>query len=94
MLGGRLSHALEGMPKEVQSQSSFISFKDLPGEEMSKDKSLILVEISVQTLLQQRSKLSEPVLPFKNENSKWKKEEPLLFCFKECLEGTLPWKVE
>ncbi|XWS42575.1 hypothetical protein CRYUN_Cryun16bG0026100 [Craigia yunnanensis] len=75
ILGGRLSHALEGMPKEVQSQSSVISFKALPGKEMSKDKPLILAEISLQMLLQQRNKLSEAALPSKDENSKLKKEE-------------------
>ncbi|XP_022745077.1 putative lysine-specific demethylase JMJ16 isoform X2 [Durio zibethinus] len=78
MLGSRLSFTLEGIPKEVQSQPSVISFKDLPGEEMSKDKSLILAQISAQMLLHQRNKLSEAALPSKDPNSKLKKEELVL----------------
>ncbi|XWS64754.1 hypothetical protein CRYUN_Cryun05aG0030800 [Craigia yunnanensis] len=77
-LVSRLSHALEGIPKEVQSQPSVISFKDLPGEEMSKDKPLVLAQISAQMLLQQRNKLSVDALPSKDPNSKLKKEESVL----------------
>ncbi|XVE62732.1 hypothetical protein DITRI_Ditri06bG0142900 [Diplodiscus trichospermus] len=77
ILGGRLSHAFDGMSKEVQEQSSVISLKDLPGEDMSKEKPLSLAEISVQRLLQQRNKLSDAALPSKDENSKLKKEELL-----------------
>ncbi|XVE89996.1 hypothetical protein DITRI_Ditri20bG0041400 [Diplodiscus trichospermus] len=76
--GSRLSNAVEGIPKEVQSQPSIISFKGLPGEEMSKDKPLILAQISAQMLLQQRNKLSEVALPLKDPNIKLKKEESIL----------------
>ncbi|XVF06404.1 hypothetical protein REPUB_Repub06bG0045800 [Reevesia pubescens] len=73
VLGGRLSHALEGIPKGVQSKPSVISFKDLPGKAMSKDKPLVLA-LSAQMLLQQKNKLSEAALPSKDPNSKLKKE--------------------
>ncbi|XP_022719057.1 putative lysine-specific demethylase JMJ16 isoform X2 [Durio zibethinus] len=78
ILGGRLSLALEGTPKEVQSKSSVISFKDLPGEEISKEKPLILTRISAKMLLQQRNELSEAAWPSKDPNSKLKKEESIL----------------
>ncbi|XVF42295.1 hypothetical protein PTKIN_Ptkin01aG0349800 [Pterospermum kingtungense] len=76
-MGSRLSHALEGIPKEVQPQPSVISFKDLPGEEMSKGKPLILA-LSAQTSLQQRNKQSEAALPSKDPNSKLKQEESVI----------------
>ncbi|XP_007030413.2 PREDICTED: putative lysine-specific demethylase JMJ16 [Theobroma cacao] len=78
MLGAKLSHALEVIPKGVQSQPSVNSVKDLPGEEMSKDKPLILAQISAQMLLLQRNKLPEAALPSKVSNAKLKKEETIL----------------
>ncbi|XVF31013.1 hypothetical protein REPUB_Repub16aG0108900 [Reevesia pubescens] len=77
ILGGRLSHSREGIPKEVQSKPSVISFKNLPGEKMLKAKPLILA-LSAQMLVQPKKKLLEAALPSKDPNSKLKKEESVL----------------
>ncbi|XP_039006169.1 putative lysine-specific demethylase JMJ16 isoform X2 [Hibiscus syriacus] len=73
-IGGRLPHSLEGVSKEVP-KPAVISSKELPGEDMSTNKALILSQISAQMLLPQRNKLSEAVLPSKDSNSKLKKGE-------------------
>ncbi|KAK9042070.1 hypothetical protein V6N11_017151 [Hibiscus sabdariffa] len=71
-IGGRLSHTLEVAPKEVP-KPSVISSKELPGEDMSKNKPSVLSQISSPMLLLQRNKLSEAALPSKDPNSKLKK---------------------
>ncbi|KAK8638049.1 hypothetical protein V6N13_136492 [Hibiscus sabdariffa] len=78
IMGGRLSHALEGMPKEMQSKPSASSFNDLPGEETLKEKPLILSLMSNQMSLLQRNKLSETSLPPNDPNFKLKKEDLVL----------------
>ncbi|GMI79149.1 Jumonji domain-containing protein 16 [Hibiscus trionum] len=70
-IAGRLSHTPKGVPKEVP-KPSVISSKELPGEDMSKNKLLILSQISAQMLLLQRNKPSE------DPNSKLKKGESVL----------------
>ncbi|KAB2058890.1 hypothetical protein ES319_A11G265100v1 [Gossypium barbadense] len=86
-IGGRLSHALEGVHKEVP-QPSVISSRELPGEDMSKKKPLILAQISAQMLLLQRNKQSEATLPSKDPNSKLKKGESVLSALNLSIPGT------
>ncbi|KAE8734652.1 putative lysine-specific demethylase JMJ14 [Hibiscus syriacus] len=75
-IGGRLSHT-QGVPKEV-TNPSVISSKELPGEEMSKNKPSILSQTSAQMLLLPRNKLSDAALPSEDPNSKLKKGEYVL----------------
>nr|KJB82295.1 hypothetical protein B456_013G187600 [Gossypium raimondii] len=70
---------MEGIPKEVQSKPSVDSFKDLQGEEMLKEKPLILTLISNPMLSHQRDEVSEAALPSNDPNSKLKKEDVILF---------------
>ncbi|MBA0632803.1 hypothetical protein Godav_001481 [Gossypium davidsonii] len=70
---------MEGIPKEVQSKPSVDSFKDLQGEEMLKEKPLILTLISNPMLSHQRDEVSEAALPSDDPNSKLKKEDVILF---------------
>ncbi|MFQ6650728.1 hypothetical protein Gotur_023548 [Gossypium turneri] len=70
---------MEGIPKEVQSKPSVDSFKDLQGEEMLKEKPLILTLISNPMLSHQRDDVSEAALPSNDPNSKLKKEDVILF---------------
>lgn len=86
-IGGRLSHTLEGVPKEVP-QPSVISSNELPGEDMSKKKPLILAQISAQMLLLQRNNQSEAALPSKDPNSKSKKGESVLSALNLSMPGS------
>ncbi|MBA0832941.1 hypothetical protein Goarm_017290 [Gossypium armourianum] len=86
-IGGRLSHTLEGVPNEVP-QTSVISSRELPGEDMSKKKPLILAQISAQMLLLQRNKQSETALPSKDPNSKLKKGESVLSALNLSMPGS------
>ncbi|KAK8318812.1 hypothetical protein V6Z12_A13G198400 [Gossypium hirsutum] len=70
---------MEGKPKEVQSKPSVDSFKDMPGEEMLKEKPLILTLISNPMLSHQRNEVSVASLPSNDPNSKLKKEDLILF---------------
>ncbi|PPD68251.1 hypothetical protein GOBAR_DD34875 [Gossypium barbadense] len=70
---------MEGIPKEVQSKPSVDSFKDLQGEEMLKEKPLILTLTSNPMLSHQRDEVSEAALPSNDPNSKLKKEDVILF---------------
>ncbi|KAK8576088.1 hypothetical protein V6N13_090567 [Hibiscus sabdariffa] len=76
-IAGRLSHTLEGVPKEVP-KPLVISSKELPGEYMLKNKPLILSQISVKMLLLQRNRLPDSALPSEDPNSKLKKGESFL----------------
>ncbi|KAK8545478.1 hypothetical protein V6N13_066759 [Hibiscus sabdariffa] len=88
IMGGRLSHAPEGMPKEMQLKPLASSFKDLPGEEMLKEKPLILALMSNQMPLLQRNKLSKAALPPNGPNFKLKKEDLVLSASNLCMTGS------
>ncbi|KAK8650135.1 hypothetical protein V6N13_139784 [Hibiscus sabdariffa] len=88
IMGGRLSHAQEGMPKEMQLKPLASSFKDLPGEEMLREKPLILALMSNQMPLLQRNKLSKAALPPNGPNFKLKKEDSVLSASNLCMTGS------
>ncbi|KAE8720930.1 putative lysine-specific demethylase JMJ16 [Hibiscus syriacus] len=77
IMGGRISHSLEVIPKEIQSKPLAGSFKDLPGG-MLKEEPLILALISNQIPLLQRNKLSEAALPPNDPKLKLKNEDLIL----------------
>ncbi|KAE8678982.1 putative lysine-specific demethylase JMJ16 [Hibiscus syriacus] len=77
IMGGRISHALEVIPKEIRSKPLASSFKDLPGG-MLKEEPLILALMSNQIPLLQRNNLSEAALLPNDPKLKFKKEDLVL----------------